>query len=661
MYEAIAKLYDRATGGAGSAALPGEKIDDFFPTGPRPAGIDAAVEWFKKNQSDGHQTFLFLVGGPGGGKSHVSAQLVSGFTEIDPKPRTLAHRSYLYSAGLGEVVLVNDATIKIDEMAGGCLASELIEAQESKRSLIACVNRGILLEEFAFLANQDSFGKEVINWLHSGQNPIESSLIETTQSSYYIKSAQTTAKVENKIILAVVYLDSCSLLEVLPDTKVEKDGEQHTIIGSGYNLTAFSARKTLNIESVPALDLIRKVGKRLFESMQETLDNRNPICANIINLNDELFLHRLGNLLRAAEIASGQRFTYREIWGLISRLVIGSLPRTVLRDQLEAHMLPLLKKHSDPVKDFKSLQMLAQIRLWQSAFGVEGQNLVKGGNDAGNPVTSLMALVDPILDGLSGKFDTGDVNSGWTDPIMDAFSGAFGAQSPLEGVLGLVKGEGEDGFAASVQEFDRVLDKSFTSLMAFEDLRSEVRDEAIRWYSTYFSRMYATANGIPAFRAQTSAWIDLCRTSPSISNVVEKQLLTMLRPPRKPGDASSPSLIPIFQSRTLPIVGYAHEMSVAVELNDLKIRTRREGDELIMEVEEQSKVIAHILLDFPLMREALSCIEGFVGVTELSPSTAPRLERLRASRLVPRFLNDRARFSLVNGSDASTITVRTNP
>lgn len=238
---------------------------------------------------------------------------------------------------------------------------------------------------------------------------------------------------------------------------------------------------------------------------------------------------------------------------------------------------------------------------------------------------------------------------------MDAFSGAIAGTSPLEALLDLCKQNADDAFTECVTSFDRKVDELFTTLMEKTELQSDLREKATRWYSSYLSRLYCFANGIPAFRSQVSTWIDMAKSVPVLQTLQEKQILTVIRPANNPADQNSPSIIPLFDSRTLPIVGYSLEPKLGLELDSMKVKTERIGDELFLIVEEHSEIVARILLDFPMIREISAAADGYLGITDLSNFTTPRLERLRSSRLSSKLLGSTIKYSIVTGSNSFSV------
>ncbi|XAZ32260.1 hypothetical protein AAHB34_05305 [Paenarthrobacter ureafaciens] len=64
------------------------------------------------------------------------------------------------------------------------------------------------------------------------------------------------------------------------------------------------------------------------------------------------------------------------------------------------------------------------------------------------------------------------------------------------------------------------------------------------------------------------------------------------------------------------------------------METVKRGDALALELVDGVHHIASIELDFNLIREALACTGRQSGLTDVSDTAVPRLERLRAAQLV---------------------------
>jgi hypothetical protein len=222
-----------------------------------------------------------------------------------------------------------------------------------------------------------------------------------------------------------------------------------------------------------------------------------------------------------------------------------------------------------------------------------------------------------------------------SDVISDAFSGTVSNESPLLALKNLLSPNNE--FHNTVTVFDEALDAAFVEAMVTGSLKDSQRSKFVSWYSSYLARLLACANSVPAFPELLELWTEIWRMGQFPTPEIEENFLTLMRPSRTSaaGEGGESSLIPIFESRTSPIVGALAHPKFALRVDDLKLRIKTDGDRIFLVLEEHNSQVSTILLDFSLLREAMSCISKFPGVTELSAFTAPRLERFRAANLVP--------------------------
>ena len=147
----FSQLWQRATGGPEVAAQPGGNNDDSSPEGPLPAGVLFGSQWFQNGlRTSDHPSFLFLAGGPGGGKSHVASTLVAGFEEIKFQDDGLAQRIYSYRSDQKVIKVINDASIvKPGDEGHASLIDDLDSILTNRENAITCVNRGVLVEELS--------------------------------------------------------------------------------------------------------------------------------------------------------------------------------------------------------------------------------------------------------------------------------------------------------------------------------------------------------------------------------------------------------------------------------------------------------------------------------------------------------------------------------
>lgn len=659
MFNRIARLYERATGGSSIAADPNHPLDSFWPSSKDAVGIQIAEAWFRKRLEEKSQTLLFLIGGPGGGKSHVAARLVKDLTELDPKYDELARRSHLYKLTDNELLLINDATIEESGEDKDGLRYEIEDCLQSGRSVIACVNRGILVEELAHDVNGPSLTMALIHWLDGSEVQTGDQFIETIESSEYLKLGKVESSGGASFEVCVVFVDACSLFEKAPNTHFSSNLDNtYSLEMDEYRLTSLAKRSKLEISELAGAQLISGAIAALVADNSEKFPDDiacNPLASNLENLSNEKLVLSLSTVMRSGEIATGHRFTYREVWGAIARCVLGELSRTKASSELELTLRDLQPRSVRPAVRFREFQRLGNLRFHQSIFGVSDDALV-GSPHPTNPVLRIMSAVDPIRDGEPGYFDSSEDSSGWVTPLLDAFTGSLAAGSPLNSIMSQVSDSEEDLFPASVTAFEWQIDKAFTELMADSTVKTKDRQRAIRWYSTYLSRLYAVSNGISAFREQVATWIRIWSTAPSLPIEIEKKFMTMLRP-RRPDSPDESSYIPLFDSQTVTITNETNVPKLSARLSDLKAVTRRSGDSIILTLKEQGASVSDILLDFALLRDALVCTSKELGVSDVSSSTAPRLERMRAARLTPAMLATKAPISILFGKSTTEVVI----
>jgi hypothetical protein len=451
----------------------------------------------------------------------------------------------------------------------------------------------------------------------------------------------------------VVFVDVCSLLEKRPEVRISASEDGGTEFSAEpYVISDFAKRAATELVT-PAAALFSKVADFVDTDSggDDTTSLIDPIRANIESLRSSRVRAGIMTVVRGAELSSGQRMTFREIWGTVTRCVLGDAPDQVGRHELRALITRLQPSTSDPVPRFKALQLLAELRFSQAIFGGRGPGSASF-DPLANPVTKLTHFVDPMRDAIPGRYDR-SWDSGWATPLADSFAGPVTNGSPLESLKNDL--EPQNPFSEVLTEFDRTVDRAFVLAM-HSKIGDKDRYAFISWYGGYLGRLYALANGIPAFRPQIAAWTQAWYLSPNLPDELSFGLRTLLRPKRRPGDIESASLIPILASRTDPVVGVQAEPKLALKTGDVEMKTFRNSEALFLILSEQGKEISRMPLDFPLVREALACGHEHAGVTEMTDVTSPRLERFRAARLIPAQLNQ-ANYRVVVGNSDYSLTV----
>ncbi|WP_157581351.1 hypothetical protein [Phycicoccus sp. Root563] len=626
--------------------------------------MDEAVGWFRGRLKDSASkpTLVFLVGGPGAGKSYAAASAVAELVAVDPPTDGLAHRTYQYQAAGRKLTVVNDATITRATNLGSALTADIDAALDEQRHLLACVNRGVLVEELACLRKDASVtnpGGLLIEWMHGAEpEPLTQGdlRLDPVESHGYIRSASITRGEDVLAEAVVVFVDVCSLLEVRPTVDWASSTSSLSVRSDPYAVSRLTRRTVEHQQKTSAGALFQSVVRRLQDvgGLDGTGDIQfDPVLANIRSLSDLQVRTGLITFLRSAEVASAKRFAFRELWGIVVRSLVGHAP-----EGLDGGELPSLLQRLQPdpqgseVAHWEALQVLAGMRFSQ---GLVGAQLPDGSGDPSvNPITKLLWPLDPVRDARPGRYQPKTWNSGWATPVVDAFSGQIAAGSPLETLLEDL--DEEDALHRAVANFDWALDKAFVRASRSSLVTTSTRQEMIAWYGAYLMRLYAISNGISAFRSEVAMWTQAWRDAPNLPDALDRSLTTLLRPKRDPNDPASSVLVPLFDSRTSPIVGAQAEPRLALKTDGVEMTTRRNGDALLLQLSEKSKTVGRVELDFPLIRESLACSMEHIGITEQTSVASPRLERFRAARLAPHLLQG-AKYRIVVGAHEYTFTV----
>ncbi|WP_157377094.1 hypothetical protein [Agromyces sp. Root1464] len=661
----LARLWERSTGGRDVAATPAN-ANDAFPAARRPAGVAEGIDWLRSTpRALGTARLLFLVGGPGAGKSHAAAEAVMDLPRVDAQDDGLAQRAYRYSWGEREFLLINDATITSDRYRRAPLSREIAGIVESGSLLMACINRGVLVEEAAALSSSNAtVGSDVVRWLQSGESyaealedidEVDGPVVISGQETSYLRTA--TVHFQDEVIadIVVVNVDSCSLLEATPRVLVESGlGGLRTLVPDSYRIAKTIKRDGLHADGTSGGQLFEAVVAALMDASSDDVPEGyfDPFDANIQSMASRQTQSGVLTLLRASEIVSGSTYTFRDLWGALSRCIVGAASSEYSHASARGLIHELQPASADPVKRFDEIRRLAQYRFSQALFGVGMDLPEKPSDPRNNPVTRRTSAVDPVIDTVPGEFSVEEPNAGWATPIVDAFSGPLTSGSPLESLVRLL--DDNDSFIGVVTDFDRRLDHAFVEAVSVPRLSDPVREGLVAWYGRYITRLFAVAHGISAFRREISMWTlawtmaSELATASELPTLLENQLKTLVRPPRD-GQGSNP-LIPLLGSRAEPIIGDVVGAKLALASGPFDLRSSREGEELYFCVVEGATSSPRIRLDFALVRQAQSCTGGWIGVTEVADATSPRLERFRSTQLVGERGPFRENFVVVAGS-----------
>ena len=638
--DALSKLQERAFGGSGVAAAPGDSQDDqeFFTEGPLMAGSSSAVDWFKKSLEDTESSalaILILVGAPGNGKSFISKKVVDKLKDIDNKPDGLHHRTYSYKSDSGrDLLVVNDASIPNSE-PDVTLVDDINNAVSDKKLLLININRGILYQEINKKdVDTSSIGYLIINWIDKKESAGDEDIgltvrKEDSKGSPLINACVEGLSVKGEINITAVFMDSCSLLE--SEIKVvgsQLDSNPWLKVDIPYRIAPLHTRSPTFSEATPAGQVLAKFVRDFPKPDSET--DKDPFQANLKSLQSEKVRGRILTAIRLAEIASSTRMTYRELWGTISILLIGNTVNNP--SDKEVNPLKWLKEKNlealEGKEKFLEMLSLASIRLHQAIFGAndcfDSELVAKT-----SPVLQLTQKIDPIADALD-----------WARPVYDSFYGQTEGKDILKAIVDETE---KDELNEYITKFDLELDSLITKAINEENdwiSTEKERKQLIRWYGNYLIRMLAICEGKTSYYEELDNWIESWNHAAKFRELDQKLAIglnTLLSPTST--EKNDSVFYPIFASKVEPIDQEVESTQIAIESKtNIKYDAEPDGDFLSINLKSEGsqvsdKPIIKLELDFPLLREAWSCSEGYIGVTDQARLSTPRIERFRSAMI----------------------------
>ncbi len=668
--DALKLLPNRGFGGVGVAdsGVSDSADSDFFVKGPLATGALEALNWFSRNIASNDPkvcSFLFLVGAPGNGKSHIASEVQRDLVEIGNRTLLKHHRKHNFKHQNGRTVtIVNDATIPTVDNEGVAqdrsLISDIETALENREFLLANVNRGILFEELQASA-EESIGRSIVRWLSgSAQSEVSFGWTQKAREANQerdddaigaIVFANSSLNVEVHVL--AVRVDSYSMLEVAPSVSdIGNELSSFPQMESSYKIKRFNQRTIEYCESTAAGLLLSQFFDPFHfhepeAQMKELVD---PFAANLENFRHREFRRGFQNILRAAELVASQKLTYRELWGAISVAMVGTHP-------MPTEWLLDSQPVAEPGRQrLNGLMKLASCRTHQSIFGAPQVEIGINSTGVKTPTTTLTANIDPAIDAVPGEIRQGSF--GWAGLVLEAFQAQAEGESILAAFEQLLEDHGDSAVAA-ITEFDRILDREITASLDGQNewLKDHEKQFLVAWYGEYLLRFYALSHGIPAFSVEvqklTDAWVD-ARRDGSLEMDTERSIRTLLLPYYSQDSDTRPVFLPIFNSRTEPIVNRTETPKLVLRTREqLDIKVDTYGDSIFIELRSAQEIVGKMALDFALLREALTCVDNHPGHTELAESLTPRIERFRSSMLHNRASNG---YYMVYGQKNSRIT-----
>lgn len=660
--DTIQKLLSRAHGGEDAAVVPGMGAIEDLPKSHPPAGVSETLSFLanrvQSSSSDSFVEWVFLVGGPGNGKSFELVKLLAHLGKKIPEVHTrgLAPRGFDVPVEAGTLQVVNDASIPSEEIDTrsnvGSLSFDLREALTKRPipHLLVNINRGIIVEEAASLPEGQEWStvRDILRWLHSetpGVDSHELTEVNVGAGRDFFRHAHFQSE-KYKVRLYAVSLDKLSLLERVPG----EGGE--AVSGLGTDRVSTAEYRVMGMADASRTD---SPAGRLLKSMVEESRFEDVACgecpaaevcpflSNVRTLRGKDGLLGVLKLLRGAEVASGRLFTYRDLWAIVSSVLVG--PRRsswdVVRGRAPAAVHPCewvqeqaakIETASAKGSAARYVLALARHRLHQGLFSEEPPRFLPSSaedvlGEATTPALRSVALVDPIL----------DVTPDWAEDVSRAMEGTVFGRPPGQALRG-----DSSAFDRVCQPLDNHLDELGLSWRtpSGNDLSPDERREIIAWSARCLYRLYALATGNFAHQTAITEWIELRRKAGRSSAEIDttdlgKALRELLLPPTRIGDRREWAFLPLFHARTEPVVRPRDEYSwcTVVERNKVASKIEASGDSVwlvLTDAREEEKPITRVQVDLATCREGLASARGG-GFTECGAYAAPRLERARAS------------------------------
>ena len=637
--ETVKAIYARGFGGESAVVVPGSTADQ-LPSTQSAAGVKEARNHLIASINDQEPNWLFLVGGPGNGKSHeINHVLKQLKLQVEPSDGGLAPRKTSFEYNGSHLLVVNDASIRPNEAQGNLGAGDLAldirnlfkeHNQGIPTTALICVNRGILIEELAKVPESQSWAKEraLIDWINDDGKGCES--IQPIFSNDFTKTGRIEGD-EGPFIQAV-YLDRLSLLEIQPTADEQGRLEAYRVLPLG---------KEPRLESPAGKLLGRLAAPKYFEEaecLRCPASQNCPFLENARSLRSDAVRLGILDTLRASEVVSGHLCTYRDLWALAAALVIGT-------DRSEfsiEHPCEWVQRKCSNAIAGESLSKdeiveLARQRFYEAVYP-SLEDSVTSGHVEGWPETP------PIIDRLRAVDPALDTTGEWAEAIDMAAEGASFQQQPLSLLLAA-----EPDFVEAVTPLDKALEKFILSPIVSdaEQSSSSQKFDALKWRGISLYRHFGFSMGHAAYRDTVDQWLNLrMRTGPTEKSLpmgTLRSALDQLILPTSEHDNSF-CLLPIFDPRVEPIVDppYRPKWCQALEAAALvswKLYARGDGIWLRLKVQGHERLVSEFPLDFPLCREALAqCVYNATrnprfaqGFTELRRTISPRLERVRAS------------------------------
>lgn len=687
-------LLGRQFAQSGGVAVPGETVTTHQAPalGDFPAAVSEALDAVFTHltaaggSSDIDAHWCFLLGGPGNGKSEAMRVLLGRLglaVPIDPEfpervPRTIPPSWPAEPLTIGDakaLVLINDASIPRhdapDPMCSllediGDAVSISTASQPRPLTLIANINRGVLVREVNAASRTEQASElkkqalHLLKWLASGGGhhmEVDQDLGEA--SAYYRSRDQLwSGDTDFRVRVHAVYLDALSLLEPRPPLDI-RDGHLEPTPYRPLGGFAHDQERSRS-EKTPVGRLLADI---VDPKRWEQGDCRNqtgelcpaadhcPFLANAAWLAERSLRDNFLDLLRAGEISTGHRLTYREVLAGIARSVLGParLPwyslglSTALQHPCDWVRTTLAGLDQPERARAEAIGRLLSHRIYVSLF----PRLVATKNGSSSPpavadapfYSTIRAEAldrdDAFLDllGTSRLDPAADLETwdGLRRRALDAVQSA-GERPPSED---------SDLWSSLPAEVANKLDNSIDELLLPDIASQEKGGKSTnkkraallrKWRSQLLLRQLGLAHGWFPHRKTVSLWLDAQRraTLGGTADVALERGLRQLVFPKR-GNTNQVTFSP-YRPRTYALDELTpSDVFITTHADDFSVRVRSAGDHLLAELAIAGDPIGLLVVDLSVAREANIRVDGSQhSFTEVDDSAFSKIERARA-------------------------------
>lgn len=627
---------ERAFGGIGTAVAPGGRDESArWPTGKSAPCARAACGLLLDACRDpgSGQVFVFLVGGAGNGKSKLANDVIGGLeVGVTGDGSGFAQRAYAFGLASGKSLLViNDATIPPGDAGAGSahLVAEANQAEASGANLLACVNRGVLIGELASGEGEGTIGWGIAKALFgtpAGELGCPGIADDQSRGNYrFLKVAREAG---GPLAVHVVFMDNASLLEPWPQEREAEGGTLDPLAPVPLRQSIVGERLGKPLAASEFSGLLQSFATRFLEDCGEP-DELDPVMANAQSLSSGPAAEGWCGVLRGAEVASGNHFTYRELWGAACFSLLGPCSPSMLgrlQEAIEAATATVRNAKGPP--SLGAVEALANQRTHMLLFrGELGKASMSG--------AQVQRVSSPMLQAVSEA-----------DPLR-GFGGASGTEYMVAlGLLAMIEEQQapvtalareDEAVGAYWTPFDAWVEKCCAALLDPDGAAPDAaeRKRVLDFYGRYMFRLIGLARGWPAHLPVIAAWQRAWNHAQDYGRVpdeIERALRGLLLP--SPGEGIRASF-PAFRSRVDVLPPGARAITVDVDAGRFRFKATPLGSAIELEVndyETQPSRVVGGLLDFHLVRECLARRDG-AGFTDSLLAVEPRAERIRSGLL----------------------------